>query len=300
MYICVKKNAFQYSISSKNSIIVKKSIVLSTFFVVLLFSASSLFARPIKGKHTASPESPKWSQIGHRVVGDIANSHLCRRTKRKIKKILGTESIAISSNWADFIKSDSAMNYLDPWHYINVKSGMNYTDFDVTLQRDTAIDAFTKLNFLIAGLKNKQTSLEQKRFYLRLLVHIVGDIHQPFHVGRKEDLGGNRISVMWFNEPTNLHALWDEKLITFQRLSYTEYSQSINFTTKEQRQKWQKQPLTEWLFESYQLADILYKDITQKDQKLGYRYNFDRVDILNQQLLKGGVRLAGLLNEIFS
>jgi S1/P1 Nuclease len=96
-----------------------------------------------------------------------------------------------------------------------------------------------------------------------------------------------------------LHAVWDEKLITFQRLSYTEYTTSINFTDKQQRQAWQKQPMSEWLFESYQIADKLYGAITQPNQKLSYRYNYDNIDILNQQLLKGGVRLAGLLNEIF-
>ena len=135
--------------------------------------------------------------------------------------------------------------------------------------------------------------------YLRLLIHIVGDIHQPMHVSRAEDQGGNKIKVMWFNEPTNLHALWDDKLIESQKLSYTEFATSINHADKQQRKAWQQQLMSEWFFESYQLADKLYNGITQPDQKLGYRYNYDNVAMLNNQLLKGGVRLAGLLNEIF-
>jgi hypothetical protein len=277
----------------------KKTIQFNTLFIVLLLSVFSLNARSIKHTKTTSIKSPNWSQIGHRVVGEIANSHLTCRAKKRIKRILGNESIAISSNFADFIKSDSAMNYLDPWHYINVKSGMNYTDFSTYLQGDTIVDAFTKTNYLIAELKNKKTTIDKKQFYLRLLIHIIGDIHQPMHVGRKEDLGGNRISVLWFNEPTNLHAVWDEKLITYQKLSYTEYTTSINFTNKTQRQAWQQQPMQEWLFESYQIADKLYAGITQPNQKLSFRYNYDNIEILNLQLLKGGVRLAGLLNEIF-
>ncbi len=239
-----------------------------------------------------------WGTTGHRVVGEIADSYLSRKTKRSIREILGNESVAMSSNWADFAKSDSTLKYLDPWHYINVKAGMNATEFSNYLKNDTGIDAYTKLNFLITELKNKQISLEQKRFYLRLLIHIAGDIHQPMHVSRAEDLGGNRIRLSWFNEPTNLHALWDDKLITFQNLSYTEYAASINHTTKEQRQEWQQQPMSEWFFESYQLADKVYASV-KPEQKLSYRYNFDNVEMLNQQLLKGGVRLAGLLNEIF-
>jgi hypothetical protein len=277
----------------------KRLIHLNTLFIALLLSVFSLTARSIEQPKTVSPQSPSWSQIGHRVVGEIAEKHLTCRAKKRIKRILGNESIAISSNFADFIKSDSAMNYLDPWHYINVKAGMNYTDFAAYLQQDSAVDAFTKINYLIAELKSKQTTMEKKQFYLRLLIHIVGDIHQPMHVGHKEDLGGNKTSVLWFGEATNLHAVWDEKLITFQRLSYTEYTTSINFTDKQQRKAWQQQPMSEWLFESYQIADKLYGAITQPNQKLSYRYNYDNIDILNQQLLKGGVRLAGLLNEIF-
>ena len=250
-------------------------------------------------KQQLTSVSPTWGATGHRVVGEIANSHLTRRAKKRISKILGNESIAISSNWADFIKSDTAMKYLDPWHYINAPWNLTYPDFSAYLQRDSIVDAFTKLNFLINELKNKELSMEKKRMYLRLVIHIIGDIHQPLHVGRAEDLGGNRIKVFWFNESTNLHALWDDKLIEFQKLSYTEYTANINHPTSEQRTTWQAQPLSEWLFESYKLADKVYKSVTQPDQKLSYRYNYDHVEMMNGQLLKGGVRLAGLLNQIF-
>jgi S1/P1 Nuclease len=239
-----------------------------------------------------------WGPTGHRVVGQIANSHLSCKAKRNIRKILGTESVAISSNWADFIKSDTSFKYLDSWHYVNIKAGLNNTEFTKYLQEDTKTDAYTKFVFLIGELKNKQNSLETKQFYLRLLIHIAGDIHQPMHVSRAEDLGGNRIKAFWFADATNLHALWDDKLIEYQKLSYTEYSANINHVSKQQRREWQQQPMTEWFFESYQLADKLYAGV-KPEQKLSYRYNFDNVEILNQQLLKGGVRLAGLLNEIY-
>ncbi|HET9055431.1 MAG TPA: S1/P1 nuclease, partial [Chitinophagaceae bacterium] len=216
------------------------------------------------------------------------------------KEILGNESLAIASNWADFIKSDSTFNYLNSWHYINIKQGLNYTEFSNYLQKDTATDAYTRLNFLIGELKNKQLPLEKKQIYLRLLIHIAGDIHQPLHVGRLEDLGGNKIKISWFNEQTNLHSLWDDKIIELQKLSYTEYVASINHTNKSQRIQWQQQPLSKWFFESYEIAGKIYNGITQPEQKLGYRYNFENIETLNLQLLKGGVRLAGLLNEIFN
>jgi hypothetical protein len=240
-----------------------------------------------------------WGANGHRIIGEIADSYLTKKARKNIAAILGNESVAMSSNWADFIKSDTMLRYLDPWHYINIKMGMEYPAFEQHLKQDTAVDAYTKLNFLITELKNKSLSVERKQFCLRMLIHIVGDIHQPMHVSRAEDLGGNRIRVQWFNDPTNIHAVWDDRLVEQQKLSYTEFAKHINHTTKELRIQWQQQPMEQWFFESYQLADFIYKSITQTEQKLGFRYNYDFIETVNQQLLKGGVRLAGVLNEIF-
>jgi hypothetical protein len=248
---------------------------------------------------TAINTSFAWGTNGHRIIGEVADSYLTKKARKNIAAILGNESIAMSSNWADFIKSDSTLRYLDPWHYINIKAGMDYSTFEAYLKKDTAVDAYTKLHFLIAELKNKTITAERKLFCLRMLIHIVGDIHQPMHVSRSEDLGGNRIRVQWFGDATNLHAVWDDRLVEQQKLSYTEFAKHINHTTKEQRTAWQQQPMEQWFFESYQLADGIYKGITQPEQRLSFRYNFDYVETMNQQLLKGGVRLAGLLNELF-
>ncbi|HJS54486.1 MAG TPA: S1/P1 nuclease, partial [Chitinophagaceae bacterium] len=168
----------------------KKILLLAISFITISFSAFAW-----------------WGQTGHRVVGQIADNYLSKKARKAIGEILGNESIAISGNWADFVKSDTAFNYLSPWHYINVRQGLSLTEFNAVLEKDTATDAFTKLNFLIAGLKNKQISPDKKQMYLRLLIHIAGDIHQPLHAGRLEDLGGNRVRVQWFGESTNLHSV---------------------------------------------------------------------------------------------
>jgi len=239
-----------------------------------------------------------WGVLGHRIVGQIAETYLTPKAKIEIQKILGTESIAMASNWADFIKSDSDYQYIYNWHFIDMDSGLTKDQLQSYLQKDTGTDLFTKTNFLIRELKNKHLSKDKKHMYLKLLIHFVGDIHQPFHVGRHEDLGGNKIKLTWFSTPTNLHAVWDEQLISFQQLSYTEYTAAINHTTAKQRLAWQKQPISEWIIESHQIADRLYSGVTP-DQKLSYRYNYDNIQILNERLLKAGVRLAGLLNQLF-
>jgi hypothetical protein len=240
-----------------------------------------------------------WGVLGHRIVGEIADSYLTAKAKTEIKKILGNESVAMSSNWADFIKSDTSFRYLSNWHYINIDKGMTPEQLREYFKKDTATDLYTRINFLVKELKNKKLPLEKKRMYLRLLIHFVGDVHQPLHAGHKDDQGGNKVKVTWFNTPTNLHAVWDESLVNFQQLSYTEYAKAINHTTARQRKQWQAQPLSEWLIESYNTADGIYSEIKEDNQKLWYDYNFRHVDTVNERLLKGGVRLAGLLNSIF-
>jgi hypothetical protein len=239
-----------------------------------------------------------WGVLGHRIVGQIAESYLTPKARVEIQKILGNESIAMVSNWADFIKSDSEYQYIYNWHFVDLDSGLTKKQLRDYLQKDTATDLFTKTNFLIGELKNKHLAMDKKRMYLKLLIHFVGDIHQPFHVGRRQDLGGNKIKLTWFSTPTNLHAIWDEQLINFQQLSYTEYSTAINHTTAKQRLAWQKQPISDWIIESHQISERLYSQVTP-DQKLSYRYNYDNIQILNERLLKAGVRLAGVLNELF-
>ncbi len=243
--------------------------------------------------------SMAWGLLGHRIVGQIADSYLTKKSKTAIFSILGNESVAISSNWADFIKSDPKYNYLSSWHYVNLKEGLSQQEAIRFLDSDTATDAYTKINFLAKELRNKQLPKEEQVLYLRMLIHLVGDVHQPMHVGRPEDLGGNKVKVLWFNESYNLHQIWDDVLISNQKLSYTEYVSAINFTTKQQRQTWQSEPVSLWFYHSYQVAEKIYADVKGPDEKLGYAYNFKYKSVLEKQLLMAGVHLAGLLNSIF-
>src|SRR5688572_7500562 len=143
---------------------ISKKIIFSGLFVFLSFQTYA------------------WGLQGHRIVGQIAESYLTPKAKLAVIKILGTESIAMASNWPDFIKSDTTMSYLSPWHYLNLKGGLSYNDVQAFLKTDTSINAYTRINFLVKELKNKLLSKDKKAFYLKLLIHIVGDIHQPLHV----------------------------------------------------------------------------------------------------------------------
>ena len=240
-----------------------------------------------------------WGMLGHRIVGEIADSYLNAKTRIEIKKILGNESIAMASNWGDFIKSDTTYDYLEKWHYVDFERGTDYDQMQAILKNDTTTNAYTKLNMLISGLKSKSLSQDKKLFYLRMLIHIMGDISQPLHVGYAADEGGNKVKVSWFNASTNLHSIWDSRLIDDQKLSYTEYTRAINFSTLQQRLAWQKGGLNGWIYDSFQVTQSLYLDVKEGD-KLSYQYIFKHLDTVNKQLLKGGVRLAYILNTLFA
>lgn len=242
-----------------------------------------------------------WGQLGHRIVGEIADSYLTAKAKAEIKKILGHESVAMSSNWADFIKSDTAYKYLDVWHYINFEKNLSYSQMKEVLKADTGKvkNAYGAISFLTKELKKKNLSPDKKQMYLKLLIHIVGDVHQPLHVSPVGTTGGNDIKVKWFGENSNLHRVWDSDLIEMQQLSYTEYARFLNHSTLAQRKKLQAEPVSKWLYDSYIIAQDLHNEIKDNNAKLGYRYNYDHIKQLNEQLLKGGIHLAGLLNTIF-
>lgn len=130
------------------------------------------------------------------------------------------------------------------------------------------------------------------------LIHLVGDLHQPLHVGRAEDLGGNKINVTYFGQNTNLHSLWDSKLVEDQKYTYTEFANLLDIKSKDEVKQIQSGTLEEWLFDSHKIANSIYYQ-TPKDSKLSYDYNYRFESTLERQLLYGGLRLAKVLNDIF-
>lgn len=239
-----------------------------------------------------------WGVIGHRVVAEIAQQHLSKKAKKELKKLIGQETLAWWANWPDFIKSDSTWRHASPWHYVDLPGHMQKDAFVTALKALPGKNLYTQIIDLKAQLKNTSLPIEQRLVALRFLIHLIGDLHQPLHVGRDEDQGGNKIVVYWFDKKTNLHSLWDSMLIEFQQYSYSEYARVLDIAGEEQVKAWQSSSLEDWFYESHTIADTIYA-ASPNEAKLSYRYNYDFQHVLDQQLLKGGVRLAAVLNDVF-
>ena len=150
----------------------------------------------------------------------------------------------------------------------------------------------------ISILKNKDTSKEDQEFYLKLMVHLVGDLHQPLHVGLADDKGGNDFQVRWFNRGTNLHRVWDSDMIDSNKMSYTELSDNMVQYPKKWIKAKQNGSIDQWADEIHLVAEKVYQS-AEIGEKLGYRYSYDYFNTARMQLYLAGIRLAKILNDIY-
>lgn len=244
--------------------------------------------------HLATTQCFGWGQTGHRVVGQIAEWHLNKKAQKRISVILGSESLAMVANWMDNIKSDRKYDHLNTWHYLTVEDGKSY---DPNIQEEAG-DAFEKTKMIIDLLKKGGLSAIEEEEYLKMLVHLVGDLHQPLHVGRGDDRGGNDIQVTYFNQNSNIHRVWDSQIIDGKQLSYTELAQHLNRRAdKATISRLQQTSIADWLQEAIKLRPVVY-DLPE-DKRLGYEYDYKAFPVIEECLLAAGIRLAGILNEIY-
>lgn len=274
------------------------------FLVTLAFITTNAFA---------------WGPTGHRTVGEIAEGKLKSSTRKKVKKILKGKSLAQVSTWSDEIRSEpETYRHTFRWHYTDFPKDMDKLD-----ETKSSGQLLTSIKEQIKVLKNKKSTDDQKEFALKFLVHLVGDLHMPLHVGNGKDRGGNWCHVTFHNQEMNLHHLWDEGMIDFSKLSFIEMSRFVQEGVSDKKMKsYTKGKVSDWANETKEIRDSVYPAeviAAQKKQKesgllsycdptesnvkknakpqLGYEYSYQFMPVLEKQLLKGGLRLAEILNR---
>lgn len=236
----------------------------------------------------------KWGQIGHYVTGFIAEEFMTETTLEKVNDLLETRSVPFATVWMDDIRSDNRYDYTRTWHWATIEEGKSYEE---TEQEEDG-DVVWALEKLIDELKEGGLSTKEEREKVKKVMHMVGDIHQPLHVGTGEDRGGNDVRVQWMGEPSNLHRVWDTDMINSLNMSYTELGQELlKKATEEKVEEWQNATVLDWAYESVSYRDRVY-DLTY-NMRLGFDYRYDNIDIVFERLLQAGVRLAGVLNDIY-
>ncbi len=272
-----------------------------------------------------------WGASGHRITARIAEDHLDAGTARAVAEVTGGHSLALLATWPDFIRSDSRWDCIQPWHFLTVEDGQAidealarpadtsgncrrlYERFELPHNVVSAIEYFAAI---VGGDKRKADNFDgfmketgaepyagsTRSTALALLIHFIGDVHQPMHVGRGGDRGGNNVYTNFFDQVSRLHSVWDSGLIDQEGLSYTEFAAFLEQQFGDEQTPAESAPL-DWAAESFGYRSRVY-DIwrrTSRDNnlpELSYDYAFAQIGLIKQRLYHGGRRAAQLLNSI--
>jgi hypothetical protein len=274
------------------------------------FAAFAFFAFVMVGASSAHIYA--WSAQGHRLVAKLATERLTPAARRNVEALLGPETLSDVSSWADRYLDGNFQTFY--WHFLNIPpEATSYNrDRDCPAQpnvepptrvlkwRDCAVDRILYNKERLADLKLDRAD---RAIALKFLVHVIGDLHQPFHalgVGH----GGNEIHVSIFGSetcgdyPCSLHSAWDGSMIAHRRLDDDRYLAVLNdlIATNE----WASRPAggpEEWAMQSHDLAKAA---LVPNHGIVDEAYYRAQIPVVEQRLALAGVRLAAYLNEVLT
>jgi len=236
-----------------------------------------------------------YDAVGHRIIADIAYQNLTEEARNQLDNILGKRGMVYEATWADEVRSDKKYDYSYQWHYQNLADSLSTVDFKKLLDNPNA-----EGEHLFFAIDQKQSRLKKDKSdaeALKFLIHFVGDLHQPMHLGRLGDQGGNRVDYTWFGKKTNLHATWDGFLIENQKMSYSEYSRYLQDKFEPQKDEFKKSSVLQSVEAAYAVRTQIYVYDYSDTNNYHYAYRFG--DQLDEMLYRGGIQLANILNGIY-
>jgi hypothetical protein len=263
------------------------------FLLLITFISTQLFA---------------WGPKGHAIIGDIASSRLTPVTRQNVQLLLGNDSLASISSWADAVRKERDESY--GWHFVDIpKDASGFSDErDCFRPQDNhkgsatdhhncvvdRIEVFQKI------LGDETASKNDRLEALKWIVHFVGDLHQPLHAV-EEGRGGNDIKVQVFGSPKcgdydcNLHWTWDTLLLEHTGLSEEDYVKRLNGLIEQKHlDKQAGGTPVDWANESHLQARRI---IEAKAAAVDEAYYQANIDVVNERLALAGLRLAALLNN---
>lgn len=250
-----------------------KQILIGTLLVISLFSSN---------------KSSAWGNKGHALVAEVAFQYLDATTKKNVLHYLDGMSIEEAANWMDAIKSDHKNDFMKPWHYIDIEKGgtqMPAGDNIVTVLRSTLKDLDNK----------KDLTQEQIKEKILILFHLIGDLHQPLHVGYPGDKGGNDVKISFMGRDSNLHSVWDSGIIDSENMQLADILK-VNTYSSEKLAAVKKIDVIAW---AGQTRGYLKNAYAINDTKINSFYADANAKIIKSQLLDAGIRLAAVLEFYF-
>ncbi|MGI9259739.1 MAG: S1/P1 nuclease [Gammaproteobacteria bacterium] len=234
-----------------------------------------------------------YGPAGHRVAGVIAESHLCPAALLAIDRFGEGDRVGDLGSWADQIRSTERWRESAPWHYMNIADHTSLDDYRTPPEGDIlwAIERFR------TRLADTALSHRDRADALKFLIHFVVDLHQPLHVGRVEDLGGNMIDIVVSGESVDLHRYWDSAVIR-DELPVSDYLRRSAALIRLMEENLADTTPRDWAVESQTLRRFVYEFDTVTGS-IDSHYEAVARDVTRIRLIQAGLRLAGELNALF-
>ncbi len=260
-----------------------------------------------------------WWETGHMLTAQMAYQNLTPKARAESDRLI--QLLAVSqpdlqrqhfvptSVWMDEIKA-RRLRVFDQWHYINIPYN---PDGVAAVENPPGTNIVSMTESLIATLQDERAADFEKAFALRMLLHLVGDIHQPFHaVGkiseqhRDGDRGGNLTKVK-DAKVKNLHALFDSTAGLYPDISPEQWQTGIPDLASQlqkdfPKDNWKlmmKTHPSNWAKESYKLSIKYGYSSLPQDGELTPEMRRSVQRVCAERLALGGYRLAEILNQSF-
>lgn len=233
----------------------------------------------------------------HRTVGHIADRFICPETRSALMAMSPLD-LAEAGVWADKIRAYPEWDEAKPWHYINVPDGVAVA----AAPRRPEGDVLLAIGRFYSELADPGLPVERRREALYFLIHFVADVHQPLHVGRRDDRGGNRVDVIADRRKTSLHAYWDRGVFGDELDNPVAAAARLAVRYQGSVASWQASAPLDWAGESLSYRPDVYAfgpSPGQDPVRLSSEYQSTAQQIAELRLAQAGIRVAGLLDSIW-
>jgi hypothetical protein len=270
---------------------------------------------------SASPAAAWW-EYGHETIATIAYTEVAPATRAGIDRLLRqsklldtptcpARTIEQASVWPDCVKQlGDRFSYAYAWHFVDIDVCKPFDPKGPCAGGNCVISQIERNQRLLA---DRTLNARERLMALAFLVHFVGDLHQPLHASERDgDQGGNKLKIHYGAIPhTNLHSAWDG-LLADRAISTPPGGAKgiLAGTTPESRATMAQGTVTDWAKESWALSrDTVYPTATHAPAcpvtasgDAGYDDAAIQqlVPVVRQQLLRGGLRLAKMLDDAFA
>lgn len=257
-----------------------------------------------------------WGDYAHRLIASIAKAELTPAARAEVRRILAQGAavdtptcplvtLEDASIWPDCVRGlEQRFVFSAPWHYQNI----NICEaFDITAKCPDGNCVTAQIPKQLAIVADRKASPAARAQALAFVVHFVGDMHQPLHIGDKNDRGGNDVLAAFgakSPDRMNLHRIWDSDLA---ERALTEPPPVTPRISPERRKAHAQGDVGDWARESWELSRTIaypalrdYPDTCPAKSMVRATvdapYVAGATPVVKTQVERAGVRLAMLLN----